>query len=652
MDKRIGVFVCHCGSNIAGVVDVKRVAAELAKYPGVAYSTDYTYMCSDPGQNLVKDAIKKHKLDAAIVAACSPTLHETTFRRAGRSAGINPYEVEIANIREQCSWVHQDEKEKATEKAIRIIRTMVEKALLDEPLEPISVPMTHRALVVGGGIAGIQAALDIANAGYETILVERSPSIGGHMAQLSETFPTLDCSQCIMTPKMVEVAQHPNIRLMTYSEVEDVSGYVGNFKVTVRKKAAYVDRDTCTGCGLCTEKCPAKAVSEFDEGLAERKAIYTPFPQAVPNKPVLDRDNCLYFQKGKCGICQKICPVDAVDYEQEDEFAELEVGAIVVATGYDLYPIENIGEYGAGKYADVITSLQFERMLSASGPTSGEVRRPSDGKVPKDVVFITCVGSRDPESHMPYCSKICCMYLTKHAMLYKHKVHDGQPYVFYMDVRTAGKGYEEFYTRAAEEDNVLYIRGKVSRIFEEDGKLMVWGVDTLTGNKVELPADMVVLGLAVVPNPAARDLANKLKIHTDEWGFLSEAHPKLRPVESLAPGFYLAGAAQGPKDIPEAVAQASGAASKVCALFAEEEYHREPAIAWIDEDTCAGCRVCISVCPYDAAVFDEEKGVAYVQEAVCEGCGACIAACPSGSAKQRNLTDVQIYRMVSAALED
>ncbi len=652
MEHRIGVFVCHCGSNIAGVVDVKRVAEELADYPGVAYSTDYTYMCSDPGQNLVKEAIREHNLTGVVVSACSPTLHEATFRRAGVGADLNPYMVEIANIREQCSWVHMEDKERATEKAIRIIRTMIEKVKQDEALDPIAVPVTKRALVVGGGVAGIQAALDIANSGHEVILVEKEPSIGGHMAQLSETFPTLDCSQCILTPKMVDASQHPRIKLMTYCEIDEVSGYVGNFKVKIRKKAAYVNRDVCTGCGLCSEKCPAKTDSEFEEGLAKRKAIYTPFPQAVPNKPVLDAEHCLYMQSGKCGICAKICPVDAVDYEQKDEIVEEEVGAIVVATGYDLYPVVNIGEYGGGRLKDVVTSLQFERLLSASGPTSGEVRRPSDGKVPKEVVFLTCVGSRDPESHMPYCSKICCMYLTKHAMLYKHNVHDGQAYLFYMDVRTGGKGYEEFYQRATEEDDVLYIRGKVSKLFEEDGKVIVWGVDTLTGQKVEVAADMVVLGLAMVPNTAALELAKKLKIQVNEWGFLSEAHPKLRPVESLAPGFYLAGAAQGPKDIPDAVAQASGAASKVASLFAEKEYHREPIIAFVDEDDCAGCRVCVSVCPYDAAQFDEEKKVAHIQEAICEGCGACIAACPSGSVTQKNLTDDQLFHMVTAALED
>ncbi|MBW2726244.1 MAG: CoB--CoM heterodisulfide reductase iron-sulfur subunit A family protein [Deltaproteobacteria bacterium] len=652
MEERIGVFVCHCGTNIAGVVDVKRVAEELAGYPGVAYSTDYTYMCSDPGQNMVKNAIKEHDLTGVIVAACSPTLHEATFRRAGAAAGMNPYQVEISNIREQCSWVHQGDKEAATIKAIRTIKVMIEKARLDEALEPISVPMTPRALVVGGGISGIQAALDIANSGHEVVLVERSPSIGGHMAQLSETFPTLDCSQCIMTPKMVEVAQHPKIKLMTYSEVDDVKGFVGSFKVKIRKKASYVNRDVCTGCGLCSEKCPAKATSEFDEGLAERPVIYTPFPQAVPNKPVLDAEHCTYFLKdGKCGVCAKVCPLDCIDFEQKDEIIEEEVGAIVVATGYDLYPIEKMGEYGGGKYPDVITSLQFERMLSASGPTGGEVVRPSDGKVPSEVVFLTCCGSRDPESHLPYCSKVCCMYLTKHAMLYKHKVHDGQAYVFYMDVRTGGKGYEEFYTRAAEEDDVLYIRGKVSKIFEEDGKVMVWGVDTLSGKKIEIAADMAVLGLATVPNAAAGPLANMLKLHQNEWGFLSEAHPKLRPVESLAPGFYIAGSAQGPKDIPESVAQASGAASKVASLFAETEYHREPIVAWIDDETCAGCKVCISVCPYDAAEFDDKDKVARINEAICEGCGACIAACPSGSATQKNLTDEQLYKMVSAALE-
>ena len=648
--KRVGVFICHCGINIAGTVDVARVAAEAAKMPGVAFAMDYIYMCSEPGQALVRDKIKEEKLDAVIVAACSPTLHESTFRTACEEAGLNAWQCEIANIREQCSWVHSD-MEKATEKAIRIVDTMVRKVGLNESLEPIPVSITRRAMVIGGGVAGIQAALDIAESGHEVILVERESSIGGHMAQLSETFPTLDCSQCILTPKMVAAGKHPNITLMTFSEVEEVSGYVGNFTVKVRKKARSVDWSVCNGCGDCIVKCPAKVPSEFDRGLASRGAIFVPFPQAVPNKPVIDRDGCIYYRTGKCRLCEKACKLSAIDFEQEDEIVEIEVGAIVAATGFETLPILDLQEYGADTVPDVIDGLAFERLLSASGPTTGEVRRPSDGKVPKEVVFVQCAGSRDPERYQPYCSKICCMYTTKHALLYKHRVHDGQPYIFYIDIRTGGKGYEEFYHKAEVEEGVVYLRGKVAKIFRDGDKTVVWGTDTLTGRNVEIRADLVVLATALIPKEDSRDLAKKLRIQAGPNGFLSEAHPKLRPVESVNSGFYLAGCAQGPRDIPETVAQASAAACKVASLFSRETMEQDPAIAWVDEDLCGACRICMSVCPYDAREFDEEKGVVTVNAALCEGCGSCVAACACGATQQRNLSDTQIESMVSAALE-
>ena len=649
--KRVGVFVCHCGINIAGTVDIKRVVEAVKNFPGVVYVEDYKYMCSDPGQNLIREKIKSEKLDGVVIAACSPTLHEKTFRNTVSQAGINPYNCEIANIREQCSWVHTN-MEEATEKAIRIVKSIVAKTLLDESLVPIKSPVVKRALVVGGGIAGIQAALNIANSGYEVVLVEKEPSIGGRMAQFSETFPTLDCAQCILTPKMVDVASNENIKLLTYSEVVDVSGSVGNFKVKIKKKAKSVDYEKCTGCGICVEKCPVKVPNEFDRGMSERKAIYTQFPQAVPNKPVIDRENCTYFQKGKCRLCERVCPFGAIDFEQEDEVVEEEVGAIVLATGYELYDVSNMGEYGGGELEDVIDGLTFERLLSSSGPTSGEVRRPSDGKVPKTVVFVKCVGSRDPEHHFPYCSKVCCMYTTKHAMLYKHRVPDGKAYIFYMDVRTAGKGYEEFYQRAQEEDGVIYLRGKVSKIYKSDGKLIVDGFDTLTGRKVQVEADMVVLAMAIRPSSGAEKLFNLLKVSTDANGFLTEAHPKLRPVESLTAGIFLVGCAQGPKDIPDSVSQANAAASMISVMFSQDYLIHEPIITGVNEDLCSGCGICVAVCPYDARKINREKGTVEVNEILCEACGACAAACPSGAAQQKNLTDRQIISMIKAILEE
>ena len=661
---RIGVFVCHCGENIGRTVDCPSVAQRGASLRDVVFSTDYKYLCSDPGQSIIKDAIKQHNLSGVVIASCSPLMHEKTFRGAVASIGMNPFLCEIANIREHCSWVHED-KNAASEKALDLIRIMVEKVKRNIPLEPIRIPVTKRAMVIGGGVAGIQAALDIADGGQEVILVEKSPSIGGHMAQLSETFPTLDCSQCILTPKMVSVNTHKNIKLYAYSEVENVSGYIGNFQVTIKKKASYVDNSVCTGCGICQEKCPVRKIpSEFNEGLGTRKAIYVPFPQAVPNKPVIDKEYCTYFKNGKCKACEKFCGPKAIRWDQTDQFIKEEIGAIVVATGYDLYrinkkaggEIKGYGEYGYGKYADVIDGLQFERLVSASGPTFGELKRPSDGKVPETVVFIQCVGSRDEAKGVSYCSKICCMYTAKHTMLYKHKVHNGKAFVFYMDIRAGGKNYEEFVRRAIEEDGAIYLRGRVSKISKEGDKLIVKGADTLSGAQVIIEADLVVLATAISAQPDIIPLAQKLGVGYDKYKFLSEAHPKLRPVETNSAGIYLAGACQAPKDIPEAVAQASAAASKVLGLFSSFDLEREPYVARVNETTCADCEFCITACPYVAIERKEIKNragdvirvVAHVNEGKCQGCGTCVSICRSKSIDLAGFTDEQVYSEINA----
>lgn len=645
--KRTGVFVCHCGINIAGTVDVKKVSKELSKHAGVVHAEDYVYACSDPGQNIIIEAIKEKKLDSVVVACCSPNLHETTFRNAAKAAGLNEFQCEIANIREQCSWVHKD-MEKATDKAIKLTKSAVQRVRWNEPLEPISVPVTRRALVIGGGIAGIQSALDLANTGFEVILVEREPSIGGHMIQLSETFPTLDCSQCIMTPKMVEVSKHPKIKLMTYSEVQEISGYVGNFKVKILKKPTYVYADKCTLCDECTKVCPVAVPDEFNLGLTARRAIYIPFPQAIPATFTLDIKNCPGLLPIACGKCADVCDPGAIDYDMKPEIVEEEVGAIIVATGYDLYEKELLTEYGYGKYPDVLDGLQFERLLSASGPTMGKVLRPSDRKEPKEVVFIQCAGSRDPELHCAYCSKICCMYTAKHAMLYKHHVPDGQAYIFYIDIRSGGKDYEEFVQRAVEDDGVLYLRGKVSKVFEDKGKIKVWGVDTLAGKDIEIDADMVVLATAMRPSKGADELARKLKIAMDKDGFLAEAHPKLKPVESVTSGMFLAGAAQAPKDIPEAVAQASGAAAKAISILSQDRLYHAPTVAEVNVNLCTGCGMCVQVCPYDSLSLKDGK--VEVNEVLCEGCGTCSATCLRAAIQVKNMTPLQVDEMIKAAL--
>ena len=563
---KVGVVLCPCELEGVPLFNPQALAEKMKGRKDVLPFIHHPPVCSDSGMEAIRAFLAENGLDRALVACARPELFAPTFKKAMRGWGLDPSLSQVVDIR---AALERGDPQHVTSSVQNLMEGGIDELRARVPSKTQGVSFVKRAMVIGGGIAGITASIDLGNGGYEVLLVDRLPSIGGRMLQLSETFPTLDCAQCTLTPKTVETGQHPNIRLVMYSEVESVSGEAGNFLVKIRKKAAYVDWDKCTGCGLCQEKCPSKVPSEFERGVGPGKAIYTLSPQAVPNKPVINREVCRYFTKGKCRVCEKVCPTGAIDYEQKDTLIEERVGAIIVATGFDLYPKEEIGEYGYGDVPDVIDGLAFERLNSASGPTAGEIRRPSDGRIPQEVVFIQCVASRDPERYMPYCSRACCMYTAKHARLYKHKVHDGRAYIFYMDIRSMGKGYEEFIQQGMEEDSILYLRGRVSRLFRDNDHVVVWGVDTLTGKKVEMAADMVVLATAMIPGEGAKELAQKLGIKTDDYGFLTEAQWKLYPVETAIEGIYLAGCTQGPKDIADTVAQGNAAASKVQALFAQ-----------------------------------------------------------------------------------
>ena len=647
---RIGVFICHCGSNIGGTVDCPSVARQAAAFPDVVFSTDTMYACSEPGQDAIIDAIKEHTLTGVVVASCTPRMHEPTFRRAVERAGLNRYMFEMANIREHVSWIGKDMNAN-TNKAAELVRMAAAKLRLNAELKSKSFPVTKRLLVIGGGVAGIQAALDAADAGLEVIMVEKEPSIGGKMAKLDKTFPTVDCSSCILGPRMVDVAQHPNITLYAASEVDSISGYVGNFEVNIRKKATCVDWSKCTGCGLCTEKCPAKnSYDRFNEGMGPTTAIIIPFPQAIPKKASIEKEFCRQFLTGKCGVCAKICPTKAIDYAMQDEIVSVKVGGIVAATGYDLMDWTVYEEYGGGRYPDVVTSLQYERLLSASGPTGGHVKRPSDGKEPKNIVFIQCVGSRDPSIGRPYCSGFCCMYTAKQAILTKDHIPDSRSYVFYMDIRSPGKGYDEFTRRVQEEYQAQYIRGRVSLIYPKGGNLIVRGADTLMGTQVEVEADLVVLAVGGEATHGAPHLAEKLRISYDNFGFFMEGHPKLKPVETNTAGVFLAGSCQGLKDIPSSVAQGSAAAAKALGLLSRDMLDSDPQIAQVDVRRCIGCGKCISVCPFKAIQEIDMRGApkAEVIETVCQGCGVCNATCPQGAIQLSHFTDNQILAEVEA----
>lgn len=651
---KIGVYICHCGMNIAPRVDVEAVAEFAAGLPRVTVSRHYKFMCSGPGQETIHKDVQNLGINRVVVASCSPRMHEPTFRKACADAGLNPFQFQMANIREHVSWVTKD-SDLATAKAKDLVAAAAARVARHAPLETCEIPVEKSVLVVGGGIAGMQAALSAAEAGYQVFLVERQPSIGGHMAKFDKTFPTLDCAACIMTPKMVAVGAHPDIQLMTHSQVEAVDGFVGNFNVTVRRKARYIDEDKCTGCGVCQEKCPTKNIpSEFDEGLSRRTAIYSPFPQAVPRTPVIDADHCRTLNGKKCGVCEKFCETGAIDFQQKDRLEEIRVGAIVLATGFQAFDPAPLIDYGYGRFPEVYTSLEFERLNNATGPTMGRIRT-RDGRVPEKVAVIHCVGSRD-RRHNAYCSRVCCMYSMKLAHLVHDKT-DAEVFEFYIDMRSPGKNYEEFYQRVQQE-GVHMIRGRVAEVTdvpdrpEDRGRLTVVAENTLTGRPVRKAVDMVILSVGLNPAAGADRLSRMLGVGQDRDGWFTELHAKLAPVATPTSGVFLAGCCQGPKDIPDTVASASAAAGEAAALLAKGTVRTRAEVSHIDPDRCSGCQTCLTVCPYGAITVNERTLTAQVNQAVCQGCGACAAACPSSAAEIRHFTGPQIMEELEALLTD
>src|SRR3989339_48481 len=651
---KIGFYICHCGTNIAGIIDVQKVVDYAATLPNVVVSKHYKYMCSDPGQEMIQKDIKDNELNRVVVAACSPLLHERTFRNATSQAGLNQFYFQMVNTREQNAWVHLD-PEASTDKAMDLVRSAVNRVAFHKPLEKKTVPIKPDVLVVGGGIAGIHASLTLANAGKKVYLVERDPTIGGHMAMFDKTFPTLDCAACILTPKMSAVKNHPNITMWTYSEVVSVDGYVGNFQVKVKRKPRYIIDDLCVGCLDCIEACVYKEprfFDEFNQGLSKRKPVYMPFPQATPQLVVIDPETCIWFKTGKCKqTCVEVCDRKAVDLNQQPTYKEIEVGTIIVATGFQPFDAKKVYYYGYGTYPNVYTALEVERLIDASGPTSGEVVM-RDGSRPKSIAIVHCVGSRDKNTNL-WCSRVCCLYSLKLAHLLKEHTH-ANIYNFYIDIRTPGKMMDEFYTRISEE-GVKFIRGRVADIYpdtndEEHRRLNVKAEDTLISEIIKVPVDMVVLSTGLVPRDDAQDVRRMLNISCSTEGFFIERHPKLAPVNTFTDGIFLAGCCQGPKDIPDTVAQAGAAAAEALALIDLGYIELEPNTAFIVEEECSGCKSCVPLCPYTAISYDEVKKKASINEALCKGCGTCVASCPSGSIKQNLFEDEEIYSEIDGIL--
>ncbi len=653
-ELRIGVFVCECGLNIAGSVDCEEVRKYAEKLPGVVVSVRNKYTCADPGQEEIKKHIREYSLNRVVVASCTPRMHEPTFRACVAQSGLNPYLMEMASLREQCSWVHLHDRQAATDKAKDIVKIAVAKARLLQPFEDTKIPITDAALVIGGGVAGIQAALDLADAGHQVYLVEKQPSIGGIMAQLDKTFPTMDCSICVLGPKMMDVGRHPRIKLLSHSEVEQISGYVGNFKVKVRKKARYVDEALCNSCGRCADVCPVVVPDEFQSGFSSRKAAHIAFPQAVPSAYIIDMKNCLGNNPITCGKCVAVCEKKCIDLNMHDEMIELNVGVVIAATGMGIYDPSVLDEYGYTRFENVITTMEFERLICGGGPTEGMLVRPSDRKIPKRIGFIQCIGSRTENRGNPYCSNVCCMNTIKDTLLIHEHYSDTEMYVFYMDIRAYGKGFEDLYRRS-KETGVCYIRGMPGEITEDPKtKNLKVRVENTTTSKVgEYELDMVVLSVGLQPGDDLKRITSLINISQTADGFFMEAHPKLRPVDAPTPGIFFAGSAEAPKDIKDSVTQAGAAVARSSILLSAGTVHGDAIKAVVNVEECTSCGVCAKVCPYGAIEVDvKAKGKAHVITAACAGCGACAAECRFDAITIQHFHDEQILAQVSAALAE